>query len=328
MSEESIHPGNTETQGTRPLRLFVFPRLDVVSPELCGTALDEVLQQVKIMEPEIFPGEEAATEFYYQHLTTHIRPVYRCSLSDHAGSPFPGPPFSRYHTAPAETGLPIEVAFVLDDPIRCTLGDDWQYRTIELSVKQKPSHKTVRRYPKHPHLELLEAVNDLESELYAYHGARSLDALSDFWSSFEVHRHITEHALKMQRHKEAYDQPVSEALDFVREHLMNYVEDCLTPLADVDAQGLARKSDVQLDERATPQDQPWTSAESMLDGPKPDLERLIEEKEYIILAVAARYLERHPDHVRRLVREKKILRVGQGRPIKISSESLRKYKRG
>ena len=66
----------------------------------------------------------------------------------------------------------------------------------------------------------------------------------------------------------------------------------------------------------------------MLDGPKPDLERLIEEKEYIILAVAARYLERHPDHVRRLVREKKILRVGQGRPIKISSESLRKYKRG
>jgi len=143
-----------------------------------------------------------------------------------------------------------------------------------------------------------------------------------------VHRHITEHALRMHRHREAYAQPVSEALDFVREHLVNYVEDCLTPLADVDAQGVARKSDVELDERATLQDQPWTSAKSILDGPKPDLERLIEEKEYVILAVAARYLERHSDHVRRLVREKKILRVGQGRPIKISAESLRKYKRG
>ena len=100
---------------------------------------------------------------------------------------------------------------------------------IELLVKQKPSHKTVRRYPEHPDNELLEVVYDLESELRACHAAGTVDALSDFWSSFEVHRHITEHALKMHRHREAYAQPVSEALDLVRAHLVNYVEDCLTP---------------------------------------------------------------------------------------------------
>src|SRR5713226_3772031 len=102
MPEESTHPDNPETRGTRQPRLCVFPRLDVVHQGLFGVELDEVLHQVKIMEPEIFHSEEAATEFYHQHLTTHIRPVYRCSLHDHSGSPFPGTPFSQYHTAPAE----------------------------------------------------------------------------------------------------------------------------------------------------------------------------------------------------------------------------------
>jgi hypothetical protein len=58
-----------------------------------------------------------------------------------------------------------------------------------------------------------------------------------------------------------------------------------------------------------------------------DLERLIEGKEAVDLPTAARYLERSRDHVRRLVRKKKLRRLGQGRPIKVSTASLRKYKR-
>jgi hypothetical protein len=62
--------------------------------------------------------------------------------------------------------------------------------------------------------------------------------------------------------------------------------------------------------------------------PEPDLERLIQEKEHVDLPFAARYLGRTDDHVRRLVRQRKLDQVGQGRPKKISTESLRIYKHG
>jgi excisionase family DNA binding protein len=57
-----------------------------------------------------------------------------------------------------------------------------------------------------------------------------------------------------------------------------------------------------------------------------DLQRLIEGKETIEVSTAARYLELSLDHVRRLAREEKLTRVGRGRPMKISTKSLREYK--
>ena len=56
-----------------------------------------------------------------------------------------------------------------------------------------------------------------------------------------------------------------------------------------------------------------------------DLERLIERKEAVDVPTAARYLQLTPDHVWRLVRKTKLVRVGQGR-IKVSTQSLRNYK--
>jgi hypothetical protein len=58
-----------------------------------------------------------------------------------------------------------------------------------------------------------------------------------------------------------------------------------------------------------------------------DLERLIEGKRSVGIVMAAKYLGLSRHHVGRLVtRNKKLNRVGQGRPMKISVESLREYK--
>jgi hypothetical protein len=59
---------------------------------------------------------------------------------------------------------------------------------------------------------------------------------------------------------------------------------------------------------------------------EPDLERLIHEKRYLELPAAARYLGLSIAHVRRLARNGKVSEVGGGRPMKISTESLRAYK--
>jgi excisionase family DNA binding protein len=61
-------------------------------------------------------------------------------------------------------------------------------------------------------------------------------------------------------------------------------------------------------------------------SPEPDLERLIQDKMHLDLPAAARYLNLSVDHVRRLVRMGKLTQIGQGRPMKISRESLRAYK--
>jgi hypothetical protein len=60
--------------------------------------------------------------------------------------------------------------------------------------------------------------------------------------------------------------------------------------------------------------------------PTVEWSRLIDGKETVDVGVAARYLELNLDHVRRLVRTGKLTRVGQGRPIRVSTTSLRDYK--
>lgn len=57
-----------------------------------------------------------------------------------------------------------------------------------------------------------------------------------------------------------------------------------------------------------------------------DLERLIQGEEHVGIVKAATYLELSIEHIRRLVRKGKLVRLGQGRPMKISVKSLRVYK--
>ncbi|MBZ5604696.1 MAG: hypothetical protein LAO79_20550 [Acidobacteriia bacterium] len=61
-------------------------------------------------------------------------------------------------------------------------------------------------------------------------------------------------------------------------------------------------------------------------GVEPDLERLIEGKQSVGIATAARYLERSSGQVERLVRDGVLKRVGQGRPTQVSTASLRTRK--
>jgi hypothetical protein len=56
-----------------------------------------------------------------------------------------------------------------------------------------------------------------------------------------------------------------------------------------------------------------------------DLERLIAGKESVDVPTSARYLELSDEHVRRLIRTGKLVRLGEGR-IKVSTASLRSYK--
>jgi len=59
---------------------------------------------------------------------------------------------------------------------------------------------------------------------------------------------------------------------------------------------------------------------------EPDLERLIEGKQSVGIATAARYLQRSSGQVERLVRDGTLKRVGEGRPTQVSTASLRKRK--
>jgi hypothetical protein len=61
-------------------------------------------------------------------------------------------------------------------------------------------------------------------------------------------------------------------------------------------------------------------------GDPSNLERLIQEKGNVDISTAALYLSLTRDHVARLVRQEKLARIGQGRPIKVSTGSLRTYK--
>jgi hypothetical protein len=59
-----------------------------------------------------------------------------------------------------------------------------------------------------------------------------------------------------------------------------------------------------------------------------DVERLIRGKKQVGLGTAARFLDRTPDHVRRLVASGDLSRVGRRRPLTISVESLQAYRNG
>lgn len=59
--------------------------------------------------------------------------------------------------------------------------------------------------------------------------------------------------------------------------------------------------------------------------PEADLERLIEGKN-VDAFTAARYLNLSKDHVIKLAQKGKLTRVGEGKAVKVSTESLRRYK--
>jgi DNA-binding XRE family transcriptional regulator len=226
MPEDQTEPHRTKPCGPP---LLVFPRLDLVEVEVEASQIDEIIYRLKSFNASTFDTERAAFDFYKQHLATHDSPVHSCSLGRHTTTPFTGPPLAQYQTAPAEDWVGVAVDFTVDHPIRCTLANDWQFGSITTSVNQKPSHKAVRRHPANPERELLEAMYDLEAKLYEVHPLLSRDALHDFWTSFEMHRHLTIRALKMQRFRSDYSDSRSKALDYVRAHIPNYVEDVLIP---------------------------------------------------------------------------------------------------
>lgn len=204
-------------------RLFVFPRLDLVRFGSADT--EQVLYDLGHMNPEMFETEKAAKEFYRQRLTTHHPPIYLASLVDRQGPKFTGLRFSQYHTAPADARVGVALDFVLDSPIRCTLAEDWQLGVVETVVSQNMSHKTVRRHTAQPVRELEEFLHGVEAALYTVHTDLSTDAVKDFWSSFEVHRYLTIHALKMERYRTDYAEDIDTALDYARRHVADYLTD-------------------------------------------------------------------------------------------------------
>jgi hypothetical protein len=216
--------------------------MDLVDPTEAMN-FDDLIHHLKDVTPEEFDTEETAKEFYQQHLTTHDPPVYLCSLQSYTGSPFTGRCFSEYRTAPAGSWIEVAIDCALDNPIRCTLADDWQFRLVEVLVNQKISHKTVRRHTDNPVRELLEALYEVEAALYDRYAVLSTDALRDFWSSVEIHRHLRLHALKMERYRGYYSASITEALDHVRRHMADYVTEVLG-VSKVSAQAKGTPSDL------------------------------------------------------------------------------------
>jgi hypothetical protein len=261
--------------------LYVFPRLDTIS--LSGIEIDEGIGQLEQTKAEVFETEQAAFQFYQEHLTTHLRPVYRLSLHRDTGKPFTGLRLSQYHSAPAASaGAQIGVAldFSLDQSIRCVLAEDWEFRALEMLVAQKTNHKTVRRHPEYPGLELAEALHDLESALYNQHTSLSADALRGFWSSFEVHRYLTLYALKMCRYANDYSTSVTEALDYVRRHLVDYVEDVLVPSVATDqgaevVKGMLAEHRFQSSSREDQTTRSEGPSSAIIKGNKPNAQRHI-----------------------------------------------------
>lgn len=205
-------------------RLFVFPRLDLVRFN-ASADIEQVIYDLEHVNLEMFETQTAAEEFYGQHLGTHHSPIYLASLVDRQGPKFTGQRFLQYHTAPADARVGVALDFVLDSPIRCTLAEDWQLGAVETLVSENMSHKTVRRHTAQPARELAEFLQGVEAALYTVHPDLSTDAVKDFWSSFEVHRYLTIHALKMERYRTDYAEDIDTALDYARRHVADYLAD-------------------------------------------------------------------------------------------------------
>jgi hypothetical protein len=228
MRKETKQLESAATEAHMP-RLFVFPRLDLVRVDSAGDT-ERVVHDLKHMHAEAFETEKAAEEFHGQHLRTHHAPIYLASLADRQGPPFTKQHFSQYHTVPAGSGVRMGIDFILDSPIRCTLADDWQLGSVAILMTENTSHKTVRRHTAQPARELVEFLHGVEAALYTFHTHLSRDAVKVFWSSFEVHRYLTVHALEMGRYRADYAESIDTALDYARRHIADYLSDVV--LAD------------------------------------------------------------------------------------------------
>ena len=187
-----------------------------------------LLKTHEMMRPEDCQTEEAATHFHHQNRATHLPPVHVCERASHSGERFAGPKFSRNLTKPAGSILERTMDFTLDNPIKCTLAGDWYFQLVQANANQTLSHKIVDRHRGNPEKELLESLADLEAELYRIVPEPNAGALDCFWSSFEVHHHLTVQAVKLRQFGSESAGAVADALATVRAHLHNYVRHALT----------------------------------------------------------------------------------------------------
>jgi hypothetical protein len=186
---------------------------------------DRDIEGVHSLLPRILESAKAAAEYAEQHLATYTGPIYESS-PDIQTSPDPILLLREYQARPAADQVSVLINFVASCPITCYLGPKWRFGMILDSVADNPTISAVGRHPARPGMELLEMLIELEKQRYAMHPKLSARSVQEFWSSFDVHKELTVHALKMARYYPPYQgSPWSTALDYARQHVTNYVSE-------------------------------------------------------------------------------------------------------
>ena len=240
------------------------------------------------------------------------------------------------------------------DPI-CTLGDDWRFSDIERVANRLVGHEFEGRLHDSIAEILCKATYDLEESLIRIHREISCEALSFFWQSWDVQRHLAEfvgeitdsgEALRLSGANSTALSAANEAWRFVCEqlsayayHLSGYICETVTPTVQgeiagtpepqgpaVETRGIDSSSQVSdsiLHEHRAGETERG-SRERTRRVRKGDL-RPLEGKRVVSFSTAQDYLGISERQRQKLV-EKGVLNVeGGGHNKKITTESLMRY---
>ncbi len=133
----------------------------------------------------------------------------------------------------ATKGLPILPSCA------CYLGLDWDFEAIAREASKGPGHRFEGRQVVSFAHQLREAVCELDNTLYNHHSGFSLSALSDFWQSWQVLRHIADFCRILMADQSLDSdwrrrEKIKEARGFVHRQLFSYCQTLGSPLSSAE----------------------------------------------------------------------------------------------
>ena len=163
-------------------------------------------------EPRFFISEKSAKRSRPgRHLKAfQICPITRTTASQQSFREFL--PKSEVSAEPPDFDINDLFEGKLPSPA-CYLGPGWRFTEIE----EECARKGRRRKPEGLVVQLIRCLYDLDDELRRFHHGVSY---ADFWSSWQVDRHLVVFAEKVGRGRDLLD--LKNAVEAVRQQLMSY----------------------------------------------------------------------------------------------------------
>jgi hypothetical protein len=103
----------------------------------------------------------------------------------------------------------------------CLLAEDWSFGEIEKDASKRPGHEFGARRHESIGEMLLKSLYDLESSLFLFHKRLSCAAIANFWTSWNVQRHLAVFAERVS------NSQVAQALSRSPDHDSRAARDAL-----------------------------------------------------------------------------------------------------